>query len=135
MPLYPRSCCKGLISLAFLSLLSGCGRNDAEQFQKIGKKSMNKFLAATGGSHGRFSSTYNSVWGSLSEAALDSRVAMRLAWDRTLTDFEIQVEMINPGEVRLAGHVREPAQRQRANDLAQSTTGVRKVVNEIGVGQ
>ncbi len=135
MHLLTRWCRKGLVGLGLLSLVCGCGRNDVEQLHKVGHKTMSKLMVATGGSRSKFGSTYHSVRGSVSETSLDSRVAVRLAWERMLAESEIEVETVSPGVVRLTGQVREPVQRQRAQDLAQGTTGVHQVMNEIGVGK
>jgi osmotically-inducible protein OsmY len=102
---------------------------------KVAHKTTSKLLAASGGPKGRLDSTFNSVRGSLSETSLDSRVALRLAWERSLTESEIEVELVSPGVVRLTGQVHEPAQRQRAYDIAHGTAGVHQVVNDLGVGQ
>jgi len=126
---------RGLLGLGLLGFLSGCGNNDVEQLNKIGQKSINNLLAASGGSRGRMASTVNSVRGSLSETSLDSRIAVRLAWDRDLTDIQIEVQVVSPGVVRLTGMVPQGVQRQRAYDLARSTMGVNQVMNEITVGQ
>ncbi len=107
----------------------------SNRLHKIGQMTASKVQTASGGSRSRLASTYNSIRGSLLETSLDSRVAVRLAWDRILGESPINVQMVSPGVVRLTGQVREPSQRQRAYDLAQSTVGVTQVLNEIGVGR
>jgi osmotically-inducible protein OsmY len=124
-----------LLGLGLLGLLPGCGGNDVEHLHQIGQKTVSKLQSASGGPSGRLVSSCNSLRGSLCESALDSRVAVRLAWDRSLAEAQIEVQTVSPGVVRLTGQVREPVQKQRAYDLAHSTTGVQQVLNEIGVGQ
>lgn len=126
---------QGLLGLALLGVLPGCGNNDVEQLHKIGQKSISNLLAASGGSRGKLASTYNSVQGALNETSLDSRVGVRLAWDRELSETQIEIQVVSPGVVRLTGLVPQPVHRQRAYDLARSTLGVNQVMNEISVGQ
>ncbi len=132
---FTRRCTSGLLGLGLVGLLCGCGNKDVEQLHKIGQRSMSNLLAAGGGPRGRLAGTVNSVRGSLSESSIDSRIAVRLAWDRELSETWIEVQTVSPGVVRLIGQVPQGAQRERAYDLARSTMGVNQVMNEISVGQ
>ncbi len=126
---------RGLPLLGLVLCLCGCSNQDAGQLARICKKSVSKCEAAVGGSHGRVLTGYQAVRGSLCDATLDSRVATRLLWEKTLEDSDIEVQVVTPGTVKLTGQVRDFPQRQRAQEVAQSTVGVREVVNELVVAQ
>jgi osmotically-inducible protein OsmY len=73
------------------------------------------------------------VRGSLGDAALGSRVAARLRWDRYLAESDIRPRSQEPGVVILDGTVPDTAHRRRALELARSTLGVEQVVDELKV--
>ena len=118
-----------------LAACCGCNNRDAEQLTRIGRKAVNKMEDAAGGSRGRLLSGYQAVRGSLCDATLDSRVATRLLWEKSLEDSEIEVQTVKPGTIKLVGRVVDYPQKQRAQDVAQNTTGVKEVVNELDVAQ
>jgi hyperosmotically inducible periplasmic protein len=118
-----------------LAVCCGCNNQDAEQLTRIGRKAVSKMEDAAGGSRGRLLSGYQAVRGSLCDATLDSRVATRLLWEKSLADSEIEVQTVKPGTVKLVGRVVDFPQKQRAQDVAQNTAGVTEVVNELDVAQ
>jgi osmotically-inducible protein OsmY len=61
-------------------------------------------------------------------------VLTRLRWDKGLAGTAVQVDTPGTGVVRLQGTVADDQQRRRAVDLAESTQGVEKVVDELTVG-
>jgi osmotically-inducible protein OsmY len=61
-------------------------------------------------------------------------VLTRLRWDKGLAGTAVQVDTPGTGVVRLQGIVADDQQRRRAVDLAESTQGVEKVVDELTVG-
>jgi hyperosmotically inducible periplasmic protein len=69
----------------------------------------------------------------IDDATITTRVAARIVADPELNPFEIDVDTQN-GVVRLSGTVDEAGDRQKAEEVARDTSGVRDVVNEIEVG-
>jgi osmotically-inducible protein OsmY len=67
-------------------------------------------------------------------APLKARVARRLAWDRELAPFRLEVE-VNGAVVKLIGTVSTIAESQRADRIAHDITGVLAVVNGLTVDQ
>lgn len=67
-----------------------------------------------------------------------ARVYARLHWDKALTEATISVD-VNPDAVKkdnvaaLSGTVGSEAAKKRAEELAQSTVGVDRVVNDLKV--
>jgi osmotically-inducible protein OsmY len=70
-------------------------------------------------------------FGALTSA--DERVRVRLRTDAALEGSQITVTGGEAGAVKLGGKVQSSAQRERAVALAQTTTGVTKVEQEIAV--
>lgn len=120
------------LCLALACAAAGCGK-DADCLARVGKKSAERLDAVTGGARTRLSDGWQAVRGSVGEATLDSRVAVRLRWDKDLAGAELQVHSPAPGVVRLQGTVADLRQRQRAVALAQSTEGVAAVTDELKV--
>ncbi len=120
------------LCLALLGLAAGCGK-DADCLARVGKKSAARLDAVTGGARARLADGWQAVRGSVGEATLDSRVAVRLRWDKELAGADLQVSSPAPGGVRLQGTVADLRQRQRAVALAQSTQGVEVVTDELKV--
>ena len=120
--------------LGLVACACGCNGEDAARLTRIGNKLAAKFENATGGARGRLAGGWQAVRGSLSESTLDSRVAMRLRWDKWLAGSDVRVRSAGPGVVRLEGAVPDGAHRQRAVDLARSTLGVEKVEDALSPG-
>lgn len=55
-----------------------------------------------------------------------------MLWDHSLCEVEIQVQLVNSGTVRLMGTVTAD-QKRRAVEIAETTQGVEKVVDELEV--
>jgi len=70
--------------------------------------------------------------GNESYAPLKTRVARRLAWDRELAPFQLEVE-VNGAVVKLIGAVSSGAERQRADRIAHDIAGVLAVVNGMTI--
>jgi osmotically-inducible protein OsmY len=115
--------------------LAGCNNQDSDRLGNVAKKAALRLEKAVGGSQGRVVTGLQAVRGSLSETTLDSRVAVRLAWEKTLEEADIHVQIVSPGVVKLQGHVREFPVRLKAQDVALATQGVNQVVNELEVAQ
>jgi osmotically-inducible protein OsmY len=114
------------LCLALACAAAGCGK-DADCLARVGKKSAAKVEAMTGGARARLSDGWQAVRGSVGEATLNSRVAVRLRWDKDLAGADLHVHSPRPGVIRLEGTVADLPQRQRAVALARSTQGVENV--------
>jgi osmotically-inducible protein OsmY len=120
---------------ALLALSAGgCQAKDSDTLARIGRKTAGKVEALVG-PRGHLAGGWEVLRGSLSDGALDSRVAARLRWDRYLAEADIQAHSPAPGVVRLRGTVADAAHRQRALELARSTAGVEQVLDELTVAQ
>ncbi len=62
-----------------------------------------------------------------------ARVYARLHWDKTLNEETISVDVSRDGVATLQGQVRNGDARRRAEDLANATVGVTRVVNGLTV--
>lgn len=116
--------------LAILPVLSvGCSRSDGDKLARVGWKLTEKvqalipdrppFTAALPGAKPR---------------GLEDRVRERFKQDRYLTASPIEVVADGSG-VRLRGQVDDEILKQRAVEIAESTVGVERVVDEIAVAK
>ena len=117
-----------LISAAFIT---GCHGEDTERLAQVGRKVMEKIESATGNADGKLFGGLQAMRGA-AEPDLAGRVSARLRWDRSLADLKIEVRA-NGAMVELKGSVRDPAQKKRALELAESTDGVEKVMDALEV--
>ena len=69
------------------------------------------------------------------ERDLLSRVHNRIRWDKRLATSVLQIEVQADGSVFLRGSVADEAAKNRAVDLAESTVGVTKVIDELAIGK
>jgi osmotically-inducible protein OsmY len=121
--------------LACLGLLAvGCDGQDADRLAKIGRKAVDKLQVQAGADPGRTPDSLQSIRGGIGEFALDAKVAARLRWDKPLEGTAIQVASLGGGTVKLTGTVPNFEARQRAVQLASSTSGVSKVIDELTEG-
>ncbi len=120
-----------LFLLVPAALAAGCNSEDADRMARVGHKVLEKAQSLAPDSDGPLS-RLQAFGPGRESVTLDSRVAARLRWDKTLSDVEIQVRA-DGGVVELKGTVREAAQRQRAIELAESTMGVQRVTDSLEV--
>ena len=66
------------------------------------------------------------------DATITTKVKSKMLYDSILKGFAVSVVTFQ-GEVTLTGAVDNQNNRKRAEELARSTTGVRKVNNLIGI--
>ena len=117
--------------LRFLFLLAlaagaiGCNRQDADCLTRIGQK----LAAGLGEAKGSLEVGWQGV---VPAMGLEARVAARLHWDKALDGAAIEVKA-NGTEIELSGTVKDQTQQQRAAELAEATTGVEKVVDNLQV--
>jgi osmotically-inducible protein OsmY len=119
--------------LPLAALACGCGSKDTERLGRVWQTTAGKFEALTGTPRGKLSTGWHAVRGALSDNTLDSRVATRLRWDRSLSDSQIYIRKAGPGVIRLEGTVADAVQQQRALDLARWTVGVEQVVDNLTI--
>jgi hyperosmotically inducible protein len=67
------------------------------------------------------------------DASITAKVKSALAADATTNPLRVDVDT-QEGVVRLSGTVEDPANRRRAEEVARNVEGVRRVVNDIQVG-
>lgn len=131
-----RSRCRGVLAaaVAFLSgFAGGCSREDADCLGRIGQKSLVRAEALTGDANDRLTAGWQAMRGE-KDVPPAGRVAMRLQWDKELPGAEITVHASAEG-VELRGKVRSAEQRQRAVELAQTTSGVEAVKDALEVAE
>jgi osmotically-inducible protein OsmY len=119
---------------AFLGLLllgPGCSSQDSEGLTRVCQKVTEKSDNLTGGRQSKLAAGWRALRGSAGGGAVDSRVAFRLRWDKSLADADIQVSMASPGVVKLQGTIANQMQRGRALELAKSTQGVTDAVDAL----
>jgi hypothetical protein len=76
----------------------------------------------------------DTVTSSVEQKELQTRTYYRLHWDRILNNAPIQIEVKPDGSVVLRGSVTNAAAKSRAVDLAHTTVGVKKVIDQLAVG-
>jgi hypothetical protein len=146
-------------ALLFLTtLLCGCGGDDTERLGRIGRKTMARCETVTASLRGKVSAGVDAVRTALPEPAaappstpaipppstppaavattpLDARVLWRIRWDKLLAGADIQVDSPGNGVVQLHGIVNDLTRQRRALELAETTEGVERAVNELGLKQ
>ncbi len=109
----------------------GCSQEDADRVGQICQTAADKIETASGAS-GKVSTGWQALRATMSHTAADGRVVARMLWDQSLCEVEIQVQLVDRGTVRLMGNVTAD-QKRRAVEIAQTTQGVEKVVDELTV--
>ena len=111
---------------------TGCNRQDTECLARIGHKTVARTGALTGNFRDTLTSGWHGVCAAADETGLEGRVTTRLRWDQSLSETSISVH-IKDGAVELSGTVADLAKRRRAVALAETTTGVDKVVDLLQI--
>ncbi len=119
--------------LALVLLAAGCSREDTDRLGRVGRLTAAKLDAATGGARNKLFSGWQAMRGSLGESTPESRVFLRLRWDKMLAGSHIRVLAAAPGVVRLEGSVVTFDQQSRAVGLAHTTEGVEEVIDALQV--
>lgn len=120
--------CKPVLALFVLSL-AGCSRSDSECLARIARKVSGRIGDATAEIRDSLGTGWQDVCG---ELGVEARVTARLRWDKALADAAIEVKL-QDGEIELKGTIKDEAQRQRALDIAGSTSGVEKVADHLQI--
>jgi osmotically-inducible protein OsmY len=105
--------------------LAGCTREDGQRLARVGRLAGEKVRDAA--------PTKTPLDDLNLEATPAGRVRARFKLDAALAELPIQVVDGSDG-VHLRGRVAKPEQAEWAVKLAQETTGVSAVVNELAVG-
>jgi osmotically-inducible protein OsmY len=121
-----------LILLGLTLMSCGCGK-DADRLARIYQKTTARFQGVTNGLREKLHNGLGAVRGSISETSLDSRVALRLRWDKDMAGAEVEVHSVGPGVVELRGTVADLTQRRRAVQLASTTVGADNVRDALTV--
>ncbi len=116
----------------FAALANGCNQDDAERVVRVGKKLSSRAESLAADQAGGLNKGWQTVRNGWQETTLAGRVSARLSWDKKLTDAQIQASATG-NVVELKGIVRDPDQRRRAVDVAETTTGVDKVTDALEV--
>jgi osmotically-inducible protein OsmY len=121
--------CGGLLIIA-----TGCNQQDAERIVRVGQKLSVRAESLAGDQAGGLNKSWQSVRNSWQETTLAGRVTARLSWDKKLAEVQIQASATG-STVELKGTVHDAEQRQRAVELAETTTGVDKVTDALEVAE
>ncbi|MEM6793778.1 MAG: BON domain-containing protein [Acidobacteriota bacterium] len=70
----------------------------------------------------------------IDDAVITSKIEAKMAADPEVSAFKVDVDTDN-GVVRLSGVVEDRRAKEEAEDLAESTQGVQRVINDITVGK
>jgi BON domain len=124
----PRSLLATIAFLFVVTLCAGCNRQDADCLSRIGRK----IGAHAKDSAGDVGGKLDLGWAGKREPTLQEKIQDRLRFENTLTDVAFEVT-VKEKEVELKGTVKNPLQRQRAIELAETLAGVEKVTDAIQV--
>ncbi|MBM4070684.1 MAG: BON domain-containing protein [Planctomycetes bacterium] len=108
---------------------AGCSRGDSDCLARIARKVSCRVGDATAEIKNSLGTGWQDVGG---ELGVEARVTARLRWDKALADAAIEVKL-HDGEIELTGVVKDEAQRQRAIEIAGSTSGVEKVADQLQI--
>ena len=117
--------------LGLAALTAGCSRQDSERLARIGKHIAARAEALTADCRAGLGSSWHGVGEGVGPGA---RVWARLRWDKALAGLPIQVHAAGD-TIELKGTVRDLAQRRRAVELAESTSGVEKVNDQLQIAE
>jgi osmotically-inducible protein OsmY len=110
-----------------LAFTAGCNQQDADCLSRIGRK----VAAHAKSGAGEIGAKVDLRWaGAAKEPTLAEKIHDRLRFENTLTEITFEVS-VKDKEVELKGTVKNPLQRQRALELAETVAGVDKVVDSL----
>jgi osmotically-inducible protein OsmY len=116
--------------VAIIPLLSiGCNRGDSDKLVRVGRKVTEKVQALIPSR-----TPLGDALPAGKHHGVEDRVRERFKLDRYLTSASIDV-IAEAGRVRLRGQVDNEVLKRRAVEIAESTVGVEKVVDEIAVAK
>lgn len=110
--------------------LPGCDQNDRDRLARISHKVSERAEALVGNRDGAILKGWENWPAKVEEESLEQRVIKRLQWEKTLAGLTLQVVHAD-GTIELRGKVKEDAQKQRAVEVAEATTGVGQVKDSL----
>lgn len=120
---------------AFLCLaVAGCSDADAEKLRRVGDKTYDRAASIVQQTWDELGRTLLDQQAAPVENDLNSKVQLRLKWERELMDLPITASVVGD-VVTLKGTVKTKEQKERAEILASSTVGVSKVNDEIVIAE
>jgi hyperosmotically inducible periplasmic protein len=118
------------IAAIFIIAGSGCNRSDGDRLTRVAGKVTEKIQELL-----PERTPLTGSFGLASSVNLDNRVRDRFKTDRYLAPLPIEIDANEGGTVRLRGSVDDAVLKQRAVEIAESTVGVEKVLDEIVVAK
>jgi hypothetical protein len=131
-----------LAPLGLMLMPAGCEKEDPEHLANVARKVASRAEPLV--------ETVDSEWAQrfrtspqappvpaalpIAELGVEARVSSRLRWEKSLSGVSIQVTA-SEGVIELKGKVANVAQKKRAVELAESTTGVDKVTESLEVDE
>ncbi len=107
--------------------ITGCGRSDGDRLARIGRMVTGKVQSLVPNR-----TPFNGPLAVPGGDRIDVRVKSRLKADKYLATFAIEV-IAEGNNIRLQGSVSEEPLKRRAVELAESTTGVEQVIDELKI--
>ena len=127
-----------LLSL-FCFFPAGCEKQDPDHLANLARKVASRAEPLVGSVDAEWTQRFRTpqpppppVSVPIAEPDVEARVTARLRWEKALAGSSIQVVATESG-VELKGNVLDAAQKKRAVDLAESTTGVDRVTESLEV--
>ena len=121
----------GLVCSALLLMLSG-GLAAAEP-QRSGEPIGDSISRGVRQVESKLRETWAEIQRGTQRMTVEARVYARLYWDKSLVNATLAIEGRDDGVVVLKGSVPSVAAQQRAVELAQSTVGVNKAIDQLAV--
>lgn len=125
---------RSYLLLCLAPLLAGCSDSEVLRMRTVGDRM-----------YDRGAKLVQHAWEELGQTLLDqpastkpaepdvlSKVQMRLKWDQTLAEVEINTSLVEE-TIILTGTLKNDEQKQHALNLAEKTLGVKKVKDELKV--
>jgi osmotically-inducible protein OsmY len=116
------------LAVLVAALLCGCSAGDTDHLSQIGRKVAARLETFTAGREGKLNRGWAAFRNGWDDDPLDSRVSLRLRWDKELSDCKIEV-LCQGAKIELSGLVPDQAAHQRAIEIAQTTCGVESVAD------
>jgi hypothetical protein len=118
--------------LLCLLLVAGCKARDGDILHQVARRTGQKLEGAITAPARQLPTR---VPNPMTEVSVAARVDARLRYDRHLSDHSFVVRAQGASAVVVAGTVPEASIKQRALDLAKSTVGVDRVVDEVQLSE
>jgi hypothetical protein len=120
-----------VVVVCLLLVLAGCKARDGDILRQVAQRAASKLQDASGPA----AQLPAGVPVPVPRVSLVARVEARIRYDRHLADHSLVVRAQGTNAVVVTGTVPEPSIKQRALDLAKSTVGVERVVDEVQLAE